>query len=66
MSETINKNEQWKLEGICNECRRANYCRTSCTRRKRRLNYEMHSLIADKLNEITGGAYGVIMNNSKI
>ena len=30
-------NEQWKLDGNCNICRRAKYCGTSCKAHKDRL-----------------------------
>lgn len=31
----IPETEQWQLNGDCNKCRRAEYCRKSCTARKR-------------------------------
>lgn len=34
--ETIDKDEQWKLGGDCNKCRRKNYCKKGCKRRRSR------------------------------
>lgn len=31
----IPKTEQWKLNGDCDKCRRAEFCRKSCTARKK-------------------------------
>lgn len=30
----ISETEQWKLTGDCNKCRRAGFCRKSCTPNK--------------------------------
>lgn len=32
---TIPETEQWKLNGNCNKCRRAEFCHKSCTARKK-------------------------------
>lgn len=29
------ENDQWKLNGDCDKCRRAEFCRKSCTARKK-------------------------------
>ena len=34
--EQIQENEQWKLSGNCEKCRRSNYCSTPCTQHNRR------------------------------
>lgn len=31
-------NEQWKTDGNCTECRRNNYCKTTCSAHKGRMN----------------------------
>ena len=41
--------EQWKLDGNCKECRRKNYCKKYCSKRKRRINYEVHNAISRAL-----------------
>lgn len=58
----IDETEQWKLSGNCSKCRRKNYCSKECARYNRRINAEIYSLVANKLNEMTGGAYGDIMS----
>lgn len=58
----IDETEQWKLSGDCSKCRRKNYCSKGCTRYNRRTEAELYSLAANKLNEMTGGAYGEIMS----
>ena len=60
-----NENEQWLLSGDCSKCRRENYCAKPCTKNKRRTKALIHSLVTDKLNEMTGGVYGEIMKHSK-
>lgn len=63
--EHIDETEQWLLNGDCSKCRRKNYCSKECTRYKRRTEAELHSLMANKLNEMTGGVYGEVMNHLK-
>lgn len=63
--EKINETEQWLLNGDCRKCRRKNYCSKPCTRCTRVFESEMYSLVSNKLNEMTGGAYGEIMKHSK-
>lgn len=60
--EKIDETEQWLLNGDCSKCRRKNYCSKGCTRYKRRTEAELYSLVANKMNEMTGGAYGEIMS----
>lgn len=45
----INENEQWQLEGKCDLCRRKNYCKKDCTKKKKRIEKEINSIIMDKL-----------------
>ena len=58
----IDEAEQWKLSGDCSKCRRKNYCSKDCVRYNRRTEAELYSLVANKLNDMTGGAYEEIMN----
>lgn len=44
--EQIQENEQWKLNGNCEKCRRSNYCSKPCTHYNRRI---------DIMNKMTGG-----------
>lgn len=60
-----NENEQWLLNGDCSKCRRKNYCSKPCTRNKRGTEAMMKALVASKLNEMTGGAFGEIMKYSE-
>ena len=60
MSDKSEKSEQWNLDGDCSLCRRKNYCSKRCTLNKRKSEILMRSLVASKLNEITGGAYSEI------
>lgn len=54
--EKINENEQWRLNGDCSKCRREKYCSTPCTHYKRRESAELRVLVAETMNEMTGGA----------
>lgn len=47
----INENEQWKLDGQCGKCRRANYCKQDCTALKRRRQNIIRKACADILAE---------------
>ena len=49
MSMDADVNEQWKLDGKCNICRRKNYCSTTCKRYKSRRDYEMKCHISQAL-----------------
>lgn len=53
--EQIQENEQWKLNGNCEKCRRNNYCSTPCTHYNRRIRAEFKGLVADTMNKMTGG-----------
>lgn len=53
--EQIQENEQWKLSGNCEKCRRNNYCSTPCTHHNRRIRAEFKGLVADTMNKMTGG-----------
>jgi len=58
----FDETEQWLLNGDCSKCRKEKYCSKPCTRCTRGLETEVFSLISNKLNEMTGGAYGEIMS----
>lgn len=47
--EQIQENEQWKLSGNCEKCRRNNYCSKPCTRHNRRIRAEFNGLVADTM-----------------
>lgn len=47
----INESEQWKLNGQCGKCRRANYCKQDCTALKRRRQNIIRKACADFLAE---------------
>ena len=57
----MDKTDQWKLDGDCSLCRKNNYCSKPCTRNKRKTEIMMRSMVASKLNEMTGGAYSKIL-----
>lgn len=52
--EQIQENEQWKLNGNCEKCRRNNYCSTPYTHYNRRIRAEFKGLVADTMNKMTG------------
>lgn len=58
----INPDEQWKLGGHCNECRRKRYCGTECKQHKESLRRELYRVIAKKMDEGTHGVFSQIMN----
>lgn len=60
----IGKTDQWQLDGDCSQCRRKNYCSKPCTKNKRKTSAMWQGLVANKLNEMTGGVYGEIMEHS--
>lgn len=41
-------NEQWKLDGNCDWCRRENYCSHECTAHRKRVEKEIKDFIARK------------------
>lgn len=57
-------NEQWKDKGLCNECRRKNYCGKECTAHKRRVKYEMAKFVTTEMDKMTNGMYSEIMKHS--
>ena len=57
----MDKTKQWKLDGDCSLCRKNNYCSKPCTRNKRETEIMIRSMVASKLNEMTGGAYSKIL-----
>ena len=61
MTEKYIENEQWKHGGLCNKCRRSNYCSTECKVHKQRVKYNMRKLVAQKLEGMTGIPAGKIM-----
>lgn len=63
--ERIPENEQWKLSGNCNKCRRKNYCQTLCTKAKWQERNIVHELVKGKLNELTGGAIEIVNSNMR-
>ena len=46
----INKNEQWKLDGDCELCRRASYCNKECKAFKVSMENEMHEIFIKALH----------------
>ncbi len=52
----MENNEQWKHGGNCNICRRKNYCSKPCTLVKRESKAVLRSLVAQTMNQMTGGA----------
>lgn len=60
----IPENEQWKLIGDCDKCRRKNYCKTKCTINKKRTKAYVRDLVYDAMNIVTDGVYGRIMDGS--
>lgn len=47
--EQIQENEQWKLNGNCEKCRRNNYCSKPCTRHNRRISLSVYWQICIKV-----------------
>lgn len=60
----MENSEQWKLQGKCPLCRKANYCSKECTAHKRSKEAFVNGLIHEMFDEISGGAYSRIMNQS--
>lgn len=61
----INTSEQWLLNGNCKLCRRKNYCSKECKKAKTRRLALVQSLVHQKMDEYTGGAYSEIMSHLK-
>ena len=51
----INESDQWLLNGICSKCRRSDYCKKPCMANKRMAERRMKSLVAETMNNMTGG-----------
>lgn len=62
--EQIQENEQWKLNGNCEKCRRNNYCSTPCTHHNRRIRAEFKGLVADTMNKMTGGVMREVIDKT--
>ena len=62
--ETIQGNEQWKLNGDCTKCRRNNYCSKPCTRYNRRANAERKRFVVDTMHEMIGGVTREVIERS--
>lgn len=62
--EQIQENEQWKLNGNCEKCRRNNYCSNPCTHRNRRIKAEFKGLVADTMNKMTGGVMREVIDKT--
>lgn len=51
MSESWIKPDQWLTNGICNECRRQNYCKTRCRANKAKIKQVAHEAYTDFLRK---------------
>ena len=60
----MDKSEQWLLNGDCRICRRKNYCSKPCTRCKRETRAEIKRLVANAINEATGGVMSEYINKT--
>ena len=60
----IPENEQWKLQGNCDKCRRDSYCSKPCTRRSRANKARMNRLVAETMDAMTGGAMRDVINKT--
>lgn len=56
--------EQWKEDGCCSQCRREKYCKTECTKHKRRVNNLIRGYVREKLDERSGGLFSQILDSS--
>lgn len=63
--EKIEQNEQWKLNGDCNLCRRKNYCKKPCTKYTRATNRMIYSMVHQIMDKATYGAYSEIINRAE-
>lgn len=48
MKTTPDSNEQWLLDGICQECRRKDFCSKPCNRNKVRTEREITAYILER------------------
>lgn len=60
----MENSEQWLLNGDCRICRRKNYCSKPCTRCKRETQAELKRLVANAMNEATGGVMSEYINKT--
>lgn len=63
-----NENEQWLLYGDCGICRRKNYCKKDCKKRKKRIVKReawIKDVVETAMNKATGGMYGEMLNKTK-
>lgn len=63
--EQIQENEQWKLNGDCEKCRRSNYCSTPCTCHNRRIRSEFTRIVVDIMNKMTGEALSEVIDTAQ-
>lgn len=54
--ERIEQNEQWKLQGNCQVCRRRNYCSKLCTAKQRANQIAFNAAMYNAMDKTTGGA----------
>ena len=54
-----NSNEQWKLNGDCNKCRRKLYCNKICKAAER----NMHKLFYESLSKTSAGRIAMAITN---
>ena len=59
--EETKETEQWLLDSNCKLCRRKEYCTKPCKKHKVYTQRIVNSVIASKLDSITGGVFSEIM-----
>ena len=59
--EEIKENEQWKLDGDCDKCRRVKFCSKECTVRRKRVDQEMMEFIERRTG--ISALRGIMRNN---
>lgn len=60
----IEPNEQWKLDGDCNKCRRKNYCSKTCTAADRSDKREIQTLVTNTARAFANTALKHIVEKS--
>lgn len=60
--EKIEQNEQWKLHGDCQTCRRKNYCSKPCAANARRTKAKLNSMVYQAIDKATGGAISTTLD----
>lgn len=58
-------NEQWKLEGNCDECRRKSYCQTLCTKARDKVKTKLENIFYEQVAEKTGESVSNIITNGE-